>query len=354
MSPLCVCKVLIGDPQQLPAFAHSATGSRAGYTRSLLQRLMHSCNHGHTLLATQYRMHPAISRFPFLHFYDGKVADSSTVTTRRSPLQIQAPPDNQLSDDACTSAAGRMPAPPPLPKWLVPYAFLDVRDGAERMAYALPPPPPTHTPSPEPSLASVFGGGTARRHPHLAAWRVPSGTAGDLISGHALNSKRRCISPWPQPKPQFAQLGGSPDGGIDSAAAGAPRAHGQVAKRLCGHHVLRRAARLHPPDATGARVRYVCCCYTRHVLPFRASGLGVSVLRHLRRAPSGLSEALARSPGAPGPRLLSIISAVDTVAKGRRGPGLARRGPDTCTQRRCLSVLCMFIVLPTFYSRQSS
>lgn len=104
--------VLIGDPQQLPAFSHSDASARAGYARSLLERLMLTCKHAFSLLATQYRMHPAISRFPFLHFYKGEVGDADYVASRPSQLPARG-------------SASRHP------EWLVPYAFLNVRGGLE-------------------------------------------------------------------------------------------------------------------------------------------------------------------------------------------------------------------------------
>ena len=74
--------ILVGDPQQLPAFTASEDAKAQGYSKSLLQRLMQSCQHRYTLLDTQYRMHPEISQFPAEHFYDGKLQDAAHVKNR--------------------------------------------------------------------------------------------------------------------------------------------------------------------------------------------------------------------------------------------------------------------------------
>ena len=50
----------------------------------MLARLMLQKNKfPHTMLQTQYRMHPEISKFSNTNFYDGSISDSSHVSERR-------------------------------------------------------------------------------------------------------------------------------------------------------------------------------------------------------------------------------------------------------------------------------
>ncbi|CAO2036228.1 unnamed protein product [Urochloa humidicola] len=70
--------VLIGDECQLPATIKSKVCTDALFGRSLFERLS-SLGHEKHLLNMQYRMHPSISIFPNLSFYDGKISDAPTV-----------------------------------------------------------------------------------------------------------------------------------------------------------------------------------------------------------------------------------------------------------------------------------
>eukprot|EP00939_MAST-03C_sp_MAST-3C-sp1_P003049 g3049.t1 len=79
--------LLVGDPFQLSASARSPIARRAGFERSLLQRLMDvrrdaNDDHDCSMLRVQYRMHPEISMFPNKHFYASKIRDAEIVTTR--------------------------------------------------------------------------------------------------------------------------------------------------------------------------------------------------------------------------------------------------------------------------------
>ncbi len=111
--PLSLCGrqcVLVGDPQQLSATVFSQNGAATQFDRSLFERL-EDCGHRvrvsllfqprhiqvcccspsvrlmntssfHLqvhLLDTQYRMHPAISYFPRMQFYDNKLLDGPNV-----------------------------------------------------------------------------------------------------------------------------------------------------------------------------------------------------------------------------------------------------------------------------------
>jgi senataxin len=118
--------VLVGDPQQLPALTHSAAAREQGYGLSLLERLMKTCKHPYSLLNTQYRMHPAISQFPSKHFYDGAVADSTSVGLRPPLVPLQA--------DVVDRRVGSKLATATPPSWLGrPYCFVDVATGGEEV-----------------------------------------------------------------------------------------------------------------------------------------------------------------------------------------------------------------------------
>ncbi|KAJ1272390.1 hypothetical protein BS78_06G198300 [Paspalum vaginatum] len=73
--------VLIGDECQLPATVKSKVCRDALFGRSLFERLS-SLGHEKHLLNVQYRMHPSISSFPNISFYDGKISDAPSVMQR--------------------------------------------------------------------------------------------------------------------------------------------------------------------------------------------------------------------------------------------------------------------------------
>ncbi|KAK3222794.1 hypothetical protein Dsin_009819 [Dipteronia sinensis] len=70
--------VLIGDENQLPAMVKSSVSDKAGFGRSLFERLS-SLGHTKHLLNIQYRMHPSISSFPNSNFYGDQISDSPNV-----------------------------------------------------------------------------------------------------------------------------------------------------------------------------------------------------------------------------------------------------------------------------------
>ncbi|KAF3602149.1 hypothetical protein F2Q69_00038931 [Brassica cretica] len=70
--------VLIGDELQLPAMVQSEVCEKAKFGRSLFERLV-LLGHNKHLLDVQYRMHPSISLFPNIEFYDGKIYDAANV-----------------------------------------------------------------------------------------------------------------------------------------------------------------------------------------------------------------------------------------------------------------------------------
>uniref|UniRef100_A0A0A9D301 DNA2/NAM7 helicase-like C-terminal domain-containing protein n=1 Tax=Arundo donax TaxID=35708 RepID=A0A0A9D301_ARUDO len=70
--------ILIGDECQLPATVKSKVCTDALFGRSLFERLS-ALGHEKHLLNMQYRMHPSISIFPNISFYDGKISDAPCV-----------------------------------------------------------------------------------------------------------------------------------------------------------------------------------------------------------------------------------------------------------------------------------
>ncbi|KAL7104158.1 hypothetical protein ACP275_08G226700 [Erythranthe tilingii] len=70
--------VLVGDEKQLPAMVTSKICERAGFGRSLFERLG-LLGHKKHLLNIQYRMHPSISLFPNNEFYRKQISDGKNV-----------------------------------------------------------------------------------------------------------------------------------------------------------------------------------------------------------------------------------------------------------------------------------
>ncbi|KAJ1453686.1 AAA domain-containing protein, partial [Pelagophyceae sp. CCMP2097] len=64
--------VLVGDPKQLPATVLSAAAQRAGFSRSMMDRLIvNGC--AAVLLNVQHRMHPDVAKWPNEQFYEGRL-----------------------------------------------------------------------------------------------------------------------------------------------------------------------------------------------------------------------------------------------------------------------------------------
>ncbi|SCU97691.1 LAFA_0G12728g1_1 [Lachancea sp. 'fantastica'] len=83
--------IMVGDPNQLPPTVLSGAASNFKYNQSLFVRMEKKCSP--YLLNVQYRMHPAISKFPSSEFYNGKLSDGPGMDTinlrpwhQRSPL----------------------------------------------------------------------------------------------------------------------------------------------------------------------------------------------------------------------------------------------------------------------------
>ncbi|XP_074268049.1 uncharacterized protein LOC141591568 [Silene latifolia] len=96
--------IMVGDPKQLPATVLSSVASRYLYECSMFERLQRA-GHPVIMLTEQYRMHPEISSFPSLHFYDGKLLNGVQASSKTSSFHK-------------TLGLG-------------PYIFYDVTDGKE-------------------------------------------------------------------------------------------------------------------------------------------------------------------------------------------------------------------------------
>ncbi|GAX84802.1 hypothetical protein CEUSTIGMA_g12223.t1 [Chlamydomonas eustigma] len=108
--------VLVGDPKQLPATVMSPLAASMGYDRSLFERLQ-QLGSPMLMLDVQYRMHPQISHFPRMQFYNGKVDDGDNVKDPGYKMSVGIPVGN-VSDETADC--------------LGPFAFLDVAKGWDR------------------------------------------------------------------------------------------------------------------------------------------------------------------------------------------------------------------------------
>jgi senataxin len=80
--------ILVGDHNQLPATTFSSNSNDTKFSRSLFERLLQG-GYEKTMLTIQYRMFPTISQFPSGQFYDGKITDHSSVTSRGLPSNLK-------------------------------------------------------------------------------------------------------------------------------------------------------------------------------------------------------------------------------------------------------------------------
>ncbi|RDA87378.1 hypothetical protein CP532_6981 [Ophiocordyceps camponoti-leonardi (nom. inval.)] len=82
----CYKCVLVGDPKQLPPTVLSQSAARFGYDQSLFVRMQQNHPDSVHMLDTQYRMHPEISLFPSLEFYEGQLSNGPGMARlRRQP-----------------------------------------------------------------------------------------------------------------------------------------------------------------------------------------------------------------------------------------------------------------------------
>jgi regulator of nonsense transcripts 1 len=96
--------VLVGDHRQLPPTVISYRAENGGLRRSLFERMVEMGIEPY-LLTKQYRMHPAISKFPNDQFYNSQLEDGVSAANRTAP-------------------AGLL-----WPDWENPVAFLPVKGG---------------------------------------------------------------------------------------------------------------------------------------------------------------------------------------------------------------------------------
>jgi hypothetical protein len=94
---------MIGDPQQLPAVVQSHALKQRGYHRSIFERFF-SQGWPSALLSIQYRMHPTIAAFSNEQFYQCRIVNDVSVTTRPH-LKWQAAP--AASGPAAAQSVGR-------------------------------------------------------------------------------------------------------------------------------------------------------------------------------------------------------------------------------------------------------
>lgn len=116
LCPLAVARhakqaILFGDHKQLRPILRSRIAEDAGLGVSLFERLATWDWGGDgeapvSLLAQQYRMHPAISCFPCVRFYDGKILDDSSVLSR-PPGLLAHPGTNKQSALLLWDGAGQ-------------------------------------------------------------------------------------------------------------------------------------------------------------------------------------------------------------------------------------------------------
>ncbi|EPS28401.1 hypothetical protein PDE_03347 [Penicillium oxalicum 114-2] len=80
----CSKCILVGDPKQLPPTVLSKMASKFQYEQSLFVRMQKNFPKDVHLLDVQYRMHPEISAFPSLTFYDGRLEDGPDMSKLRA------------------------------------------------------------------------------------------------------------------------------------------------------------------------------------------------------------------------------------------------------------------------------
>ncbi|RLN33906.1 uncharacterized protein C2845_PM03G01890 [Panicum miliaceum] len=96
--------IMVGDPKQLPATVMSGLASKFLYECSMFERLQRA-GYPVIMLTKQYRMHPEISRFPSLHFYENKLLDGAEMAEKSASFHDH--------------------------DYLGPYMFFDIADGRE-------------------------------------------------------------------------------------------------------------------------------------------------------------------------------------------------------------------------------
>ncbi|KAH0579749.1 hypothetical protein H2248_002586 [Termitomyces sp. 'cryptogamus'] len=91
---------LIGDHKQLPPVITSPEAQALGLGLSLFERLTQEGMVPSIMLDTQYRMHPAISRFPSSEFYDHALQDGTVDAVGNAHEGLSPPSSQHLRGDA--------------------------------------------------------------------------------------------------------------------------------------------------------------------------------------------------------------------------------------------------------------
>ncbi|KAG6853864.1 hypothetical protein C0991_000625 [Blastosporella zonata] len=90
---------LIGDHKQLPPVITSPDALALGLGLSLFERLTDEGVVPSVMLDTQYRMHPAISRFPSSEFYDHALQDGTVDASGNAHARLSPPTSQHLRGD---------------------------------------------------------------------------------------------------------------------------------------------------------------------------------------------------------------------------------------------------------------
>ncbi|KAF7970397.1 hypothetical protein HWV62_24191 [Athelia sp. TMB] len=91
---------LIGDHKQLPPIITSSEAQAGGLGISLFERLTEEGVVPSVMLDVQYRMHPAISRFPSSEFYHHSLHDGTIDAAGNIPARLLPPSSSSLEADA--------------------------------------------------------------------------------------------------------------------------------------------------------------------------------------------------------------------------------------------------------------
>ena len=76
--------ILVGDHQQLGPVVMNKAAAKAGFSRSLFERMV-TLRIRPIRLEVQYRMHPCLSAFPSDYFYEGSLQNGVTANERLRP-----------------------------------------------------------------------------------------------------------------------------------------------------------------------------------------------------------------------------------------------------------------------------
>ena len=123
----CVQCVMVGDQKQLSATIFSKELASKKFDRSLFERInearLSTQSVGSVMLDTQYRMLPAISRFPSLKFYNGLLKDGENVRAPGyGPVFLGAPQKRNF----CENSTDHYP--------LKPFIFFDLLSSKDALS----------------------------------------------------------------------------------------------------------------------------------------------------------------------------------------------------------------------------